>query len=160
MRKYGSATALRMATLYEKACAGRSELGVDVGIGYFPEHDCLRVSGKDRNMPLLTCSWRPASPAWVECFPGEIPSAELPRPACSVHPVTAIRKYGAANTLQTTSYDKAVAGRTKLSVDVGIGCSRAPGCWRACSPARRGKSRAHDATPFFLIIDGLLARCG
>ena len=70
-----------------------------------------------------------------------MPFAWTLRPPCSVHPVTAIRKYGSADALRTTtSSDEASAVRAKLHVDVGMGYFRAHDCRRACFSARRRDS--------------------
>ena len=98
---------------------------------------------------LLSCPAPCAAPLWEAGNEDEAPSAGTLRPPCSARPVTAIRNYGPANALQTTtSYEQAFAVRATLVIDLGMGSFRTHNCWRACSPARRRDLRSwQPATP-------------
>ena len=129
IRKYGSADAHWTTTSYEQAMAARAKLAVDVGMGYFRAHGCRRAYSSGRRgdsrsyggMPPRACPRRPAAALWVEGNQDEARSARMLRLSCSVPPVTAIRKHGAANARRTTSFEQAFAARVKLVVDVCLG---------------------------------------
>ena len=127
IRKYGSADALRTTTSSDKASAVRAKLHVDVGMGYFRAHDCRRAcfSARRRDSEVtthLSCTRRSAAPLWKAGNQGEVPSAGILQPPCSVHPVGAIRKYVSASALRKpTASERAFASRAERVVDFGIG---------------------------------------
>ena len=136
----GSANALRTTTSHEQAFAAGAKLVVDLGIGYFGTGGCWKSH--------VSRPRRPAALLRVGRIEDEAASARILRPRCSVLPFTAIRKFGSANALRTTTpHEQASAARTKLVVDVGMGYSRAHDCWGACSPAWRGDLRSYGAMP-------------
>ena len=69
----------------------------------------------------------------------EVPSAATVRLTYSVSLFTAIRKYGSAHALRTTTpYEITFTSRAKLVVDVCMGYFRTHDRRRACFPGRRG----------------------
>ena len=88
IRMYGPARAPRTATAYDKAFVNRATLVVDVCMGYFRAHGCLRAcfpaQTRDSRtygaMPLFFCPRPSAAPLRIGGIQGEVPSAGILRP--------------------------------------------------------------------------------
>ena len=150
-RTYGPANAPLTATAYDKASADRAKLVVDVGMGYFGGHTLKAGKGiRYHTVPCRTfLVFAGLLPPVGRPYPRSGSVREHPAAPFSFHPVTAIRKYGSASALQTaTLYEKALADRVQLVVDVGMG-------YRMSIFSRMGKRvanvRRHGA-PFFSFL--------
>ena len=90
----------------------RANLVVDVGVDSFRGHDWSRACTLARRrvlrrygaVPRHTCPRRFATPLRVGRNQDEVPSAGFVRPAYSVSPVTAKRKYGSVIVFRTRTF--------------------------------------------------------